>query len=118
MYKVFDSSNEEASKRYAVIHQELKQASLKGNIDNERGSWNNLSKTHQKELSEIINLWKRAADEGCHGPSQFNLGLMYRQGRGVKKSVSKAAQYYEKAANQNVPKAQFNLARLYHQGEK
>lgn len=104
----FDISNEEASKRYALIRVDIKQSV---------GGWNKLSPDQQTELAEIIKLWKQSADEGCHGPSQFNLGLMYREGRGVKKNVNKAAQYYEKAANQNVPKAQFNLARLYHQGD-
>lgn len=104
--------NEEASQRYAIIRQEIKQTS---------SSWENLNNNQLNELNDIIQIWKRASlDEsqggGNHGPSQFNLGLMYREGRGVKKSNSKAALYYEKAANQNIPKAQFNLARLYHQG--
>jgi TPR repeat protein len=108
-----DNLNDEASKRYAIIRQQIKEQQQAGVV---KSPWKNLDNTQKKELNEIIKLWKGASQEG-HGPSQFNLGLMYREGRGVVKSASKAAQLYEMAANQNVPKAQFNLARLYHQGD-
>ena len=46
--------------------------------------------------------------------SQFNVGLMYAKGKGAKQDSSKAIEWYTKAAQQNVPQAQYNLAKLYH----
>ena len=41
--------------------------------------------------------------------AQFNLGLMYDSGRGVRQDYTKAVQWYRKAAEQGVAEAQYNL---------
>jgi TPR repeat protein len=46
--------------------------------------------------------------------AQYNVGLIYEKGRGVKADLSEAMRWYEKAAKQGNGKAQYNLARLYH----
>ena len=59
---------------------------------------------------------QRLANQG-DVDSQFNLGLMYSQGEGVRQDYSKARQWYEKAANQGSAEAQANLGYIYQYGE-
>lgn len=42
---------------------------------------------------------------------------MHYNGQGVRQDRRKAAEWYEKAANQGVSEAQFNLALCYDKGE-
>jgi TPR repeat protein len=58
----------------------------------------------------------RASAEQGHIDSQFNLGLMYEQGIGVRKDEQAAIVWYRKAAEQGNSNAQFNLAVLYENG--
>jgi TPR repeat protein len=58
----------------------------------------------------------RASAEQGHLDSQFNLGLMYEQGIGVRKDEQAAIVWYRKAAEQGNSNAQFNLAVLYENG--
>jgi len=46
----------------------------------------------------------------------YRLGLAYLTGDGRKKDASKAAEYMQKAANNDHPYAQYQLAKLYQQG--
>ena len=48
--------------------------------------------------------------------AQFNLGVAFHNGRGVKQNIVEAVKYYEKAAMQGHPDAQYNLGVLYFQG--
>ena len=48
---------------------------------------------------------------------QFNLGLMYENGRGVPKDNSEAAHWYRNAARQGTVEAQFNLGVSYANGQ-
>ena len=48
--------------------------------------------------------------------AQYNLGLMYDNGRGVKQDYKKAFEWYEKAANQGYASAQNNLGVMYGNG--
>ncbi|KAK8891530.1 hypothetical protein M9Y10_028742 [Tritrichomonas musculus] len=48
--------------------------------------------------------------------AQFNLGLIYQEGRNVKRDIDKAIHHYSLAANQNYPQAQFNLGLIYSEG--
>jgi TPR repeat protein len=53
-----------------------------------------------------------------HDPrASFALGLMYESGEGVEKDFVKAAEWYEKAAEQGHVSAQHNLGVLYATGE-
>ena len=52
------------------------------------------------------------AQQGNEG-AQFNLGQMYYNGEGVPKDYKQAAQWYQKAAEQNHTQAQFLLGFLY-----
>ena len=49
--------------------------------------------------------------------AQFNLGVMYDNGRGVPQDYGEAERWYRRAAEQNVVLAQFNLGLMYYNGE-
>lgn len=55
------------------------------------------------------------AEQGYAG-AQFNLGLMYTNGRGVPKDDQQAIAWYGKAARQGLDRAQFNLGVMYESG--
>jgi TPR repeat protein len=48
---------------------------------------------------EAVKWWKKGAEQGDAG-SQCNLGSMYDDGCGVKRSAKTAASWYEKGAKQ------------------
>jgi len=54
------------------------------------------------------------AKEG-HPKAQFNVGLIYANGKGVKRDMYQAMAWYKKAAEQNNAEAQYNLAKLISQ---
>lgn len=56
------------------------------------------------------------AKEGI-AEAQFNLGQMYREGRGVAQDYSEASNWYRAAAEQGSAKAQYNLGVIYDRGE-
>ena len=57
----------------------------------------------------------QAAEQG-NAQAQFNLGLMYDQGRGVRQNHAQAVQWYRKAAEQGDAEAQLNLGNIYANG--
>ena len=58
------------------------------------------------------NIWTALAEEG-EPRAQYNLGIIYDEGRGVRASRDQARQWWRKAAAQNVPEALHNLATSY-----
>jgi len=58
----------------------------------------------------------KSAEMG-HDNAQYNLGLMYRAGKGVEKDLQKSAYWYKKAAEQGEAKARFELGRMYEYGQ-
>jgi hypothetical protein len=48
--------------------------------------WGALSKTQKRDMGKVIKFWRGAAAQG-HYVAQFNLGVMYEHGRGVKKTM-------------------------------
>ena len=59
--------------------------------------------------------WRPLAEQG-DALAQYNLGVLYRKGRGVPQDDVQARQWYEKAAAQGQAKAQYNLGTLYLNG--
>jgi TPR repeat protein len=49
--------------------------------------------------------------------AQFNVGLLYENGHGVKKDMAKAFEWYERAAERHLGPAQSNLGLLYMTGQ-
>jgi len=56
------------------------------------------------------------ADKG-EARAQFNIGQLYREGKGVPADSVLAAQWYEKAARQGHALAQYNLGYLFEVGQ-
>ena len=59
--------------------------------------------------------WLPLAEQG-NPSAQYNIGQLYRLGRGVPKDYKRASQWYEKAALQWHSAARHNLAILYEKG--
>jgi len=60
--------------------------------------------------------WRPLAEEGS-AVAQFNLGLLYLDGRGVPQSDAEAANWFRRAAEQDYPQAQHNLGAMYGKGQ-
>ena len=65
--------------------------------------------------SEEAEILRQTALSGS-AESQFKLGELFEYGRGVERSDSKAAYWYEQAASQQYALAQYRLAILYDNG--
>jgi TPR repeat protein len=50
--------------------------------------------------------------------AQYNVGLIYANGKGVKTDIAEAQEWYEQAAKQGNASAAYNLALLYQSAEK
>lgn len=57
--------------------------------------------------------WRLAAKQG-NATSQYNLGVLYEKGEGVKADLNKAFKYYLLVAVQKYGKAQRALGRFYY----
>lgn len=66
---------------------------------------------YQAALAE----WRPLAEQG-EVEAQFDLGVLYDGGLGIKQDRTQAAHWYRQAAEQGHAKAQFNLAVLYANG--
>ncbi|HIC12071.1 MAG TPA: sel1 repeat family protein [Sulfurimonas sp.] len=61
-------------------------------------------------------LYQKAANQR-NAAAQYNLGMIYEKGQGVKQNYIKAAKLYQKAADQEHAGAQANLGFLYYYGQ-
>ncbi len=68
------------------------------------------------DYTTALREWRLLAEQG-DALAQYNLGVLYRKGRGVPQDDVQARQWYAKAAAQGQAKAQFNLGTLYFNGE-
>lgn len=60
--------------------------------------------------------FKNLAEKG-HAKSQFNLGVIYRNGQGVPADDQLAMAWYRKAADQGDAAAQYNVGEMYRNGQ-
>ncbi len=63
------------------------------------------------DYAAALREWQPLAEQG-HAHAQYQLGLLYANGKGVAKDDAKARQWYEKAAVQGHTEAQVNLGIL------
>jgi TPR repeat protein len=98
---------EEATRRYHEV---------KGRVDRGGASWGALTKALQKEINEVVRMWRLEADQG-HATAQSNLGFMYANGQGVKQDHGEAVRWYRKSADQGIAEAQANLGFMYANGQ-
>jgi len=68
------------------------------------------------DYATALHEWRPLAEQG-DALAQYNLGVLYRKGRGVPQDDVQARQWYVKAAAQGLAKAQFSLGTLYFNGE-
>jgi len=66
-------------------------------------------------LAETVKFIRDSAEQG-DPRAQYNLGLMYAQGEGVRQSFDMALKWFYLAANNGVPEAQYNLGVMYGDG--
>ena len=67
------------------------------------------------DFQTALKEWKPLADQGLAG-AQFNLGIMYANGRGVVEDDAEAVRWYRLAADQGHAYAQLNLGWMYANG--
>ena len=70
----------------------------------------------EEDFAEAAFWYRKAAEQGV-SQAQNNLGVMYKDGQGVKQDFCKAARWFQMAAQQNNTLAQLNLGWLYHAGK-
>jgi uncharacterized protein len=68
-----------------------------------------------KDYHRAYQEWKASADAG-EAEAQFDLGVLYAQGEGVRRDLTAAAGWYRKAAQQGNAEAQFALGQMYSRG--
>jgi hypothetical protein len=69
------------------------------------------NKEYQKAFREL-----KAAAEAGQAEAQFDLGVLYAQGRGVQRDLTEATRWYRKAAEQGNAEAEFALGQMYSLG--
>jgi TPR repeat protein len=68
-----------------------------------------------KDYATAFKEWKAAADHG-QAEAQFDLGVLYAQGKGVRRDLTEASKWYRLAADQGNAEAQFALGQMYSRG--
>lgn len=67
------------------------------------------------DATALQEFWSLAQQD--HPGAEYNLGVLYANGRGVLRNVKHAAYWYRRAADKGHPFAQCNLGALYEQGD-
>ena len=67
------------------------------------------------DYATALREWRPLAEQG-YADAQFNLGVMYDEGRGVPQDDAEAVKWYRKAAEQGDAGAQYNLGVMYGNG--
>ncbi len=67
------------------------------------------------DFATALDYWRPLAESG-YALAQYNLGLMYAEGRGLDQDPEQAKAWLAKAAAQGVPEAAFNLAGFHLAG--
>jgi len=75
-----------------------------------------MSLARKKNMKDAASLFHQAGEKGSR-QAQYQLGLLYARGDGVKKDFIKAREWLHKAAVQGHPKAQFYLGQMYAFGD-
>jgi TPR repeat protein len=60
--------------------------------------------------------WRQLAKQGL-SQAQYNLGLMYNEGKGVIQDYAESVKWFRLAAEQGHANAQFNLGNMYREGK-
>lgn len=71
---------------------------------------------HRGDYATALRLLKPLAEKGDPN-AQYNLAILYYEGRGVPRNYAEAAKWYRKAADQGDVSAQYNLGNMYKDGQ-
>ncbi len=69
----------------------------------------------QGDYISALSLWSPLAAEG-NSAAQYSIGLLYDQGKGVKKDPQRALKYFQSASDQDLAVAQYYLGMKYFAG--
>lgn len=75
-----------------------------------------LVKARKGDFKDATRAWREASQLG-YVKSQYNLGLCYEIGKGVKQNYQEAIKHYELAADEGHLQALYNMALIYLKGE-
>jgi TPR repeat protein/S1-C subfamily serine protease len=77
------------------------------------------SNTNTSTTTESSDLFKETLKkaEAGYAWAQYNLGIMYVNGKGVPQDYKEAVKWYTKAAEQGYASAQYNLGAMYAEGQ-
>ncbi len=67
------------------------------------------------DFATALREWRPLAEMG-HAKAQYNLGVMYRDGKGVTQDYVQAVQWFKKAVAHGFASAQYNLGVMYAKG--
>ena len=70
----------------------------------------------RKDYATAFAKWRTAAQQG-DADAQFNLGVLYDEGKGVAQDYKEAVRWYKLAAAQGNASAQYNLGTSYGTGQ-
>ncbi|SRR5579871_356070 len=68
-----------------------------------------------KDYEKAYKEWRASADAGF-ADAQFDLGVLYAHGLGVKQDLGEAERWYRRSAEQGYPDAEFALGEMYARG--
>ncbi len=70
---------------------------------------------NREDYLQTVECYKKAAEQG-DAEAQYNLGVCYYTGTGIKEDKEEAAHWYRKAAENGNAMAQYNLGNCYYTG--
>ncbi len=76
---------------------------------------NDLEITRPADFAAALSEWRQMAEQG-QAIAQYNLGITYEYGRGVRQNDVEAVKWYRKASAQGVSVAQYRLGVMYDNG--
>ena len=77
-------------------------------VDRGVASWSALTKAQQREMDEVTQMWRGAADQG-YAAAQYNLGVMYTNGEDVKLDIVEAVVGSGTQPSKGMPPHSFTL---------
>ena len=75
-----------------------------------------LAAAHSGDFATALREWTPLAKQG-NADAQYNLGVMYNEGKGVPQDDKTAVKWYKLAAKQGYAHAQYNLGVMHERGE-
>ena len=77
---------------------------------------NGVKAVENQDYMTAYQIFKNLAEQG-NPEAQYNLAILYKQGKGVMQDVAAAVNWFQKAADQGLPSAQYYMGHLYDEGE-